>query len=152
MSRKTWVGSSYRAGSDADRVRAGPDNRIPSTLQKKERGRGVVKTGVCVLLHLPLPVDLRGNYSAHPGMAGLSLRCGDCGAHLKSVEEAQEHAELTSHTNFSESTEAVLNLVCTACGKPCRTKIVCEIFNLSLSLSLCVGVYLVLAPHRSASG
>ncbi|XP_010929798.1 uncharacterized protein [Elaeis guineensis] len=56
-------------------------------------------------------------------MAGLSLRCGDCGAHLKSVEEAQEHAELTSHTNFSESTEAVLNLVCTACGKPCRSKI-----------------------------
>ncbi|CAA7396223.1 unnamed protein product [Spirodela intermedia] len=56
-------------------------------------------------------------------MAGLSLRCGDCGAHLKSVEEAQEHAELTLHTNFSESTEAVLNLVCTVCGKPCRTKI-----------------------------
>uniref|UniRef100_A0A1D1XUY9 UBX domain-containing protein 1-A n=1 Tax=Anthurium amnicola TaxID=1678845 RepID=A0A1D1XUY9_9ARAE len=55
-------------------------------------------------------------------MAGLSLRCGDCGAHLKSVEEAQQHAELTSHTNFSESTEAVLNLVCTACGKPCRSK------------------------------
>ncbi|KAG1370107.1 chromatin assembly factor 1 subunit A-B [Cocos nucifera] len=55
-------------------------------------------------------------------MAGLSLRCGDCGAHLKSVEEAQEHAELTTHTNFSESTEAVLNLVCTACGKPCRSK------------------------------
>lgn len=55
-------------------------------------------------------------------MAGLSLQCGDCGALLKSVEEAQEHAELTSHTNFSESTEAVLNLVCTACGKPCRSK------------------------------
>ncbi|XP_072960519.1 uncharacterized protein [Typha angustifolia] len=55
-------------------------------------------------------------------MAGLSLRCGDCGAHLKSVEEAQSHAELTSHTNFSESTEAVLNLVCAACGKPCRSK------------------------------
>ncbi|CAN1334447.1 UBX domain-containing protein 1 [Linum perenne] len=55
-------------------------------------------------------------------MAGVSLKCGDCGALLKSVEEAQEHAELTSHSNFSESTEAVLNLVCTACGKPCRSK------------------------------
>ncbi|XVF84630.1 hypothetical protein PTKIN_Ptkin17bG0052700 [Pterospermum kingtungense] len=55
-------------------------------------------------------------------MAGVSLKCGDCGALLKSVEEAQEHAELTSHSNFSESTEAVLNLVCSACGKPCRSK------------------------------
>ncbi|KAJ4968239.1 hypothetical protein NE237_014940 [Protea cynaroides] len=55
-------------------------------------------------------------------MAGLSLRCGDCGALLKSVEEAQEHAELTSHSNFAESTEAVLNLVCNSCGKPCRSK------------------------------
>ncbi|GLT57265.1 hypothetical protein SLA2020_302510 [Shorea laevis] len=55
-------------------------------------------------------------------MAGVSLKCGDCGALLKSAQEAQEHAELTSHSNFSESTEAVLNLVCTACGKPCRSK------------------------------
>ncbi|KAJ0091923.1 hypothetical protein Patl1_26044 [Pistacia atlantica] len=55
-------------------------------------------------------------------MAGVSLKCGDCGALLKSVQEAQEHAELTSHSNFSESTEAVLNLVCTSCGKPCRSK------------------------------
>ncbi|KAK7247095.1 hypothetical protein RIF29_41972 [Crotalaria pallida] len=55
-------------------------------------------------------------------MAGVSLKCGDCGALLKSVEEAQEHAELTSHSNFSESTEAVLNLVCTSCSKPCRSK------------------------------
>ncbi|KAF6144318.1 hypothetical protein GIB67_024545 [Kingdonia uniflora] len=54
--------------------------------------------------------------------AGLSLQCGDCGTLLKSVEEAEEHAELTSHSNFSESTEAVLNLVCTTCGKPCRSK------------------------------
>ncbi|KAI9115125.1 hypothetical protein K1719_014138 [Acacia pycnantha] len=29
-------------------------------------------------------------------MAGVSLQCGDCGALLRSVEEAQEHAELTS--------------------------------------------------------
>lgn len=55
-------------------------------------------------------------------MAGVSLKCGDCGALLKSVEEAQEHAELTSHSNFSESTEPVLNLVCTVCSKPCRSK------------------------------
>ncbi|XP_059288036.1 uncharacterized protein LOC132041215 [Lycium ferocissimum] len=55
-------------------------------------------------------------------MSGVSLQCGDCGTLFKSVEEAQEHAEVTSHTNFSESTEAVLNLVCTACGKPCRSK------------------------------
>ncbi|XP_057783652.1 vicilin-like seed storage protein At2g18540 [Salvia miltiorrhiza] len=55
-------------------------------------------------------------------MAGFSLKCGDCGTLLKSVEEAQEHAELTKHTNFVESTEAVLNLVCADCGKPCRSK------------------------------
>ncbi|KAK7359270.1 hypothetical protein VNO77_01223 [Canavalia gladiata] len=55
-------------------------------------------------------------------MAGVSLKCGDCGALLRSVEEAQEHAELTSHSNFSESTEPVLNLVCTVCSKPCRSK------------------------------
>ncbi|KAG8375992.1 hypothetical protein BUALT_Bualt09G0016700 [Buddleja alternifolia] len=55
-------------------------------------------------------------------MAGVSLKCGDCETLLKSVEEAQEHAELTKHTNFVESTEAVLNLVCSTCGKPCRSK------------------------------
>ncbi|XP_050239056.1 uncharacterized protein LOC126688418 isoform X1 [Quercus robur] len=55
-------------------------------------------------------------------MAGVSLKCGDCGALLRSVEEAQQHAELTSHSSFSESTEAVLNLVCTTCAKPCRSK------------------------------
>ncbi|XP_021748991.1 UBX domain-containing protein 1-like [Chenopodium quinoa] len=55
-------------------------------------------------------------------MSGVSLQCGDCGALLKSVEEAQQHAELTSHSNFSESTEPVLNLVCSSCGKPCRSK------------------------------
>ncbi|CAM0951788.1 unnamed protein product [Alopecurus aequalis] len=55
-------------------------------------------------------------------MAGLSLRCGDCGVQLRSVEEAQAHAEATSHTNFAESTEAVLNLVCADCGKPCRSQ------------------------------
>ncbi|KAM6565391.1 hypothetical protein CsatA_024519 [Cannabis sativa] len=55
-------------------------------------------------------------------MAGVSLQCGDCGALLRSVEEAQQHAELTSHSNFAESTEPVLNLVCSSCGKPCRSK------------------------------
>jgi hypothetical protein len=57
-------------------------------------------------------------------MSGLSLQCGDCGVLLRSVEEAQAHAEATSHSNFAESTEAVLNLVCSACGKPCRSQIV----------------------------
>ncbi|KAL3506416.1 hypothetical protein ACH5RR_031798 [Cinchona calisaya] len=55
-------------------------------------------------------------------MAGVSLKCGDCGILLKSVEEAQEHAELTKHSSFSESTDPVLNLVCSSCGKPCRSK------------------------------
>ncbi|KAE8818186.1 F-box protein [Hordeum vulgare] len=35
---------------------------------------------------------------------------------------AAAHAEATSHTNFAESTEAVLNLVCADCGKPCRSQ------------------------------
>ncbi|KAL6503578.1 hypothetical protein OROGR_025501 [Orobanche gracilis] len=60
-------------------------------------------------------------------MAGVSLKCGDCGTLLKSVEEAQEHAELTKHTNFVESTEAVLNLVCSDCGKPCRSRTECDL-------------------------
>ncbi|KAK7318946.1 hypothetical protein RJT34_03655 [Clitoria ternatea] len=55
-------------------------------------------------------------------MAGVSLKCGDCGALFRSVDEAQQHAELTSHSNFSESTEPVLNLICTVCSKPCRSK------------------------------
>ncbi|WVZ75324.1 hypothetical protein U9M48_023391 [Paspalum notatum var. saurae] len=55
-------------------------------------------------------------------MAGLSLRCGDCGAQLRSVEEAQAHAEATNHANFVESSDAVLNLVCSDCGKPCRSQ------------------------------
>ncbi|KAK7346036.1 hypothetical protein VNO80_20549 [Phaseolus coccineus] len=55
-------------------------------------------------------------------MAGVSIKCGDCGALLRTVEEVKDHAELTSHSNFSESTEPVLNLVCTACSKPCRSK------------------------------
>ncbi|KAL3680076.1 hypothetical protein R1sor_023032 [Riccia sorocarpa] len=38
-------------------------------------------------------------------MAGLSLQCGDCKVQFRTVEEAQEHAELTGHANFEESTE-----------------------------------------------
>ena len=30
--------------------------------------------------------------------------------------------ESVGHTNFEESTEAVLQLVCKACGKPCRSE------------------------------
>ncbi|KAJ4972607.1 hypothetical protein NE237_005781 [Protea cynaroides] len=56
-------------------------------------------------------------------MAGLSLKCRNCGVLLKSVEEAQGHAEFTSHSNFAESMEAVLNHVCNSCGNPCRSRI-----------------------------
>lgn len=59
--------------------------------------------------------------------AALSMTCGICQAQLRSVQEAQEHAELTGHTDFAESTEPVLNLVCRICGKPCRTKTECDL-------------------------
>ena len=75
-----------------------------------------------------------------------SLICKDCGTFLRSVKEAQDHAEVsvqkykitaacffmtmflfsvcgsqaTNHSNFEESVEAVLKLVCTDCGKVCR--------------------------------
>uniref|UniRef100_A0A803MDV2 Isopropylmalate dehydrogenase-like domain-containing protein n=1 Tax=Chenopodium quinoa TaxID=63459 RepID=A0A803MDV2_CHEQI len=68
-------------------------------------------------------------------MSGVSLQCGDCGALLKSVEEDQQHAELTSHSNFSKSTKLVLNLVCSSCGKPCRSKIGFRFLELSFSSS-----------------
>ncbi|GMP99721.1 hypothetical protein CsSME_00047083 [Camellia sinensis var. sinensis] len=55
-------------------------------------------------------------------MAGVSLKCGDCGTLLRSVKEAQEHAELTKHSNFFEPIEPVLNLLCSSCLKPCRSK------------------------------
>ncbi|KAI4976898.1 hypothetical protein ZWY2020_050505 [Hordeum vulgare] len=35
---------------------------------------------------------------------------------------AAAHAKVTSHTNFAESIEAVLNLLCVDCGKPCRSQ------------------------------
>ncbi|KAI5082348.1 hypothetical protein GOP47_0002091 [Adiantum capillus-veneris] len=59
--------------------------------------------------------------------AALSMTCGICQAQLRSVEDAQEHAELTGHTDFAESIEPVLNLVCRTCGKPCRTKTECDL-------------------------
>ncbi|KAL0052845.1 hypothetical protein WJX82_008485 [Trebouxia sp. C0006] len=55
-------------------------------------------------------------------MAALSLICKQCNTSLKSVKEAQEHGEVTGHSQFEESTEPVLNLQCTACNKPCRTQ------------------------------
>ncbi|KAK9791864.1 hypothetical protein WJX73_008748 [Symbiochloris irregularis] len=40
----------------------------------------------------------------------LSLVCKDCHLPLRSVAEVQEHGETTGHSNFEESTEAVLSL------------------------------------------
>ncbi len=40
-------------------------------------------------------------------MAALSLTCKQCNASLKSVKEAQEHGEVTGHSQFEESTEPV---------------------------------------------
>jgi transcription initiation factor TFIIIB Brf1 subunit/transcription initiation factor TFIIB len=51
-----------------------------------------------------------------------SLVCKDCSTFLRSVKEAQDHADATGHTNFEESVEAVKRLVCTDCGKVCKTK------------------------------
>ncbi len=48
----------------------------------------------------------------------LSLVCKQCNQQLKSVKEAQEHNEVTGHTQFEESTEAVCALGCVGglCG------------------------------------
>lgn len=43
----------------------------------------------------------------------LSLKCGQCGLQLRSVKEAQDHGEASGHSQFEESTEAVLTLVST---------------------------------------
>ena len=40
-------------------------------------------------------------------MAALSMTCGVCNAQLRSVQEAREHAEMSGHTDFAESTEPV---------------------------------------------
>ena len=50
------------------------------------------------------------------------MKCNVCGVQLRSVAEAQSHGEATGHSDFAESTEAVLNLTCVACGKPCRSE------------------------------
>lgn len=52
----------------------------------------------------------------------LSLKCGQCGVLLRSMKEAQDHGEATGHSQFEESTEAILTLVCAECGKPCRSE------------------------------
>lgn len=52
----------------------------------------------------------------------MSIVCKDCNKQFKTAAEVQAHAEETFHTNFEESTEAIVQLVCTACGKPCRTE------------------------------
>jgi hypothetical protein len=53
----------------------------------------------------------------------LSLTCKDCNTALRSVKEAQDHAEATGHSNFEESTAAVLSLVCAECGKACKSEV-----------------------------
>ena len=78
-----------------------------------------ISTHICCRLEA-----IEASLAAAAAMAGLSLLCGDCGAQLRSVEEAQAHAEATNHANFVESTEAVLNFVCSDCGKPCRSQTV----------------------------
>ena len=62
-------------------------------------------------------------------MPALSLKCNTCGVQLKSVAEAQQHGEASGHSDFAESTEAVLNLTCVTCGKPCRSETEKEIHN-----------------------
>eukprot|EP00798_Chlamydomonas_sp_ICE-L_P018532 gene18531-25038_t len=51
-----------------------------------------------------------------------SLTCKDCSKLLASVKEAQDHAEVSGHSNFEETTEAIKIVMCTSCGKPCRTE------------------------------
>jgi hypothetical protein len=62
--------------------------------------------------------DTHGDRDADQAMAGLSLECGDCKVQLRSVEEAQDHAELTGHTNFQESTQAVSYMLFLSCSTP----------------------------------
>jgi hypothetical protein len=51
-----------------------------------------------------------------------SLLCKDCNTLFRNVAEAQSHNEVTGHANFEESMEVLKLLVCTACGKPCRSQ------------------------------
>ncbi|XP_027775364.1 UBX domain-containing protein 1-like isoform X2 [Solanum pennellii] len=52
----------------------------------------------------------------------LLLQCGDCGTLLKSAEKAEEHAKENWHTNFRESNEEFVYLLCKVCGKQCVCK------------------------------
>jgi hypothetical protein len=54
-----------------------------------------------------LRLRLRSSAAATAMAAALSMTCGVCKAQLRSVQEAQEHAEITGHTDFAESTEPV---------------------------------------------
>lgn len=54
----------------------------------------------------------------------LLLQCGHCGTLLKSAEKAEEHAKENWHTNFRESNEEFVYLVCKVCGKQCVCKTV----------------------------
>jgi hypothetical protein len=53
----------------------------------------------------------------------LSLVCQDCNTQLRSVKDAQEHADATGHSNFAESEAAVLQIVCKECGKACKSEV-----------------------------
>ncbi|CAI9119020.1 OLC1v1020669C1 [Oldenlandia corymbosa var. corymbosa] len=56
-------------------------------------------------------------------MTGKVLECPDCFGRWETVEEAEEHAKHAKHLNFFESDGPVLRLVCTTCGKNCRSTI-----------------------------
>lgn len=45
-----------------------------------------------------------------PGEEAKSLLCNDCGRKLRSVAQAQFHAEKTGHADFAESTEEIAPL------------------------------------------
>lgn len=48
--------------------------------------------------------------------AAKSYVCNECGLQLRSIKEAQDHGEVSGHSDFAESEEAVLTLVCEECG------------------------------------
>ena len=51
-----------------------------------------------------------------------SLKCNQCQVKLRSVQEAQDHAEATGHVDFAEDVEAVRQIRCKECGKICRSE------------------------------
>jgi len=50
-------------------------------------------------------------------------RTQQCDTLLANVAEAQRHNEVTGHSQFEESTQKVPRLVCTDCGKVCRSEV-----------------------------